>query len=512
MLMYILLCVLGLIFCYIYNNRDDRKVKLINRIPGPPGLPVIGNLLIGLTPVDQLWDVVRSYTETYYPTIRIWLGNYYSIVSISDPDDVETLLTSQKHIEKGYSYKNLQPWLKMGLLTSTGEKWRRRRKILTPAFHFNILKKYVDITNENAERFVEKMRDDEGDDTVQDLAPLTSKYTLNIICESAMGVALDEIESKAAEKYKNAVYTMGNITIYRITRPYLTDWVMNICWRLKKLQEKTLKTLHEFTDKVIMERKAQHKNTDYKYIKNLADDIKESEFDYVTSGRKKRLAMLDLLLSAEMDGLIDDDGIREEVDTFMFEGHDTTGMAMTFTLMLLAENEEIQEKARAEVIKVLTESSGKIGMRQLQEFNYLECCIKESLRLYPPVANISRYITEDLQLKKYLVPANTEVFVQLYPIHRDRKFWREPNKFDPDRFLPENLQGRHPFSYIPFSAGPRNCIGQKFALMELKSLIARILYNFKLEPIDRSADMKILLDIVIRPASPVRTRFVKINH
>lgn len=133
------------------------------------------------------------------------------------------------------------------------------------------------------------------------------------------------------------------------------------------------------------------------------------------------------------------------------------------------------------------------------------------------------------------MPANTEVFVQLYPIHRDPTFWPEPNKFDPDRFLPENIQGRHPFSYIPFSAGPRNCIGnfiynkqtilqamihyaikyvsgQKFAMMELKSLIARILYNFKLEPIDKSADMKILLDIIIRPAHHVRTRFVKINH
>lgn len=143
-------------------------------------------------------------------------------------------------------------------------------------------------------------------------------------------------------------------------------------------------------------------------------------------------------------------------------------------------------------------------------------------------------------LENYLVPAGAEVMYHLWDVHRDPNFWEEPTKFDPDRFLPERSQGRHPFSYVPFSAGPRNCIGicivfihlvcngyiswmaqyfnlenyvagQKFAMMELKSLIGRILYNFRLEPIDRTADMPMLLDIIIRPAKPVYTRFVRID-
>nr|NP_001165933.1 cytochrome P450 4AB22 precursor [Nasonia vitripennis] len=509
MTIYFLLIFLVLLFHRIYA-RNIKYRSLLKKIPGPPTLPLLGNLLIFNVPVEKQWDIVRSLTKQYYPICKIWLGPRHAVVSLLHPDDIEVLLTSSKHINKGDSYTYLHTWLKTGLLTSSGDKWRQRRKILTPAFHFNILKKYMDITNENSINFIEALRN-EGEETIQNLTPLCSKYTLNIILESAMGIVLDKVDKKTADDYKNAVYEIGRIIMYRLARPYIREWMLNPLMNLARVQKRVLKTLHDFTEKVVKDRREYHERTENKYLDNFTNESHCDDVYAGTGGRKKRMAMLDLLLSAERDGLIDDEGIKEEVDTFTFEGHDTTAMAMTFALLLLAENKKAQDKAREEVTEILDRSEGNMGMAQIQEFNYLERCIKESLRLFPPVATMARTITEDLQLKNYLVPAGTEVMYHLWEIHRDPNFWEEPLKFDPNRFLPERSQGRHPFSYVPFSAGPRNCIGQKFAMMELKSLIGRILYNFKLEPIDKTADMPMLLDIVIRPAKPVYTRFVRID-
>ncbi|KAL7292865.1 hypothetical protein TKK_0013539 [Trichogramma kaykai] len=507
-----LLVILGVLLILHLYTITSRIRWVLRSMTGPPTWPILGNLLIFNVPVEKQWSVIRRLTKEYYPIAKILFGPFHVYVSLRHPDDLEVLLTSQKHITKGDSYSYLHPWLKSGLLTSTGEKWRQRRKILTPAFHFNILKKYMDITNENGIKFIEALKL-EGKESVQNLVTLCSKYTLSIILESAMGINLEKLDKKTSEKYVQALHQNGSIVVYRIARPYITDWMMNTFMKLGSVQKRALQILLDFTQKVVRERREYHERTDYKYINGVESDEKESDSNdvYLSRGRRKRLAMLDLLLSAEQEGVIDNDGIMEEVDTFTFEGHDTTAAAMTFTIMLLAENEEAQDKARAEVTQIFDRCDGKIEMQDIQDMTYLEWCVKEALRLYPPVSTMTRTITEDLQLKDFLVPAGTEVIFHLYDTHRDPNFWEDPDKFDPERFSPERSHGRHPFSYLPFSAGPRNCIGQKFALMELKSLMARILYDFKLEPVIRLADIGILLDIIIRPSKPVFTKFIRID-
>ncbi|CAD6241004.1 GSCOCT00009059001.2-RA-CDS [Cotesia congregata] len=230
--------------------------------------------------------------------------------------------------------------------------------------------------------------------------------------------------------------------------------------------------------------------------------------------KQKRLAFLDLLLSAvKRKTGVDERGIKEEVDTFVFEGHDTTSAALLFVILLLAEHQDIQNRVRAEIEEVLAENNGEANFNDLQRLTYLECCIKESLRLYPTVPTISRNTQEDLVLSKNLhctVPKETILNVQIFDTHRDPNFWPRPNVFDPDRFLPENSVTRHPFSFIPFSAGSRNCIGQKFAMLELKTFMASLLYNFCLEPQETTADLRLIPDLVIRPAHPVYVKFVPI--
>ncbi|XP_033230875.1 cytochrome P450 4C1-like [Belonocnema kinseyi] len=339
------------------------------------------------------------------------------------------------------------------------------------------------------------------------IIPLLGNISMFVVPpKTAMDTCLNDAGT-IEEEYMTAVRKVGDSVVHRVCRPWLhANWVFKL-FPSGMSQTKYLSTLHNFSANIIKERKKYHEETGGRLLKPIISERNESSSD--EKGQRKRMAMLDHLIAAQQNGeKIDDTGIREEVDTFIFEGHDTTSMAICFTLLMLAENEDVQERARKEVDMVLDENDGKIGSVELQRLNYLEQCIRETLRLYPSVPLISRVLHEDLQLKNYLIPGGTNIHLHIFDLHRDPNFWPNPEKFDPDRFLTERIQGRHPFSYIPFSGGPRNCIGQKFAMLELKALMAHLLHNFNFQAIDHSQEITFITDIVIRPALPIRLKFI----
>ncbi|EFN69702.1 Cytochrome P450 4C1, partial [Camponotus floridanus] len=169
-----------------------------------------------------------------------------------------------------------------------------------------------------------------------------------------------------------------------------------------------------------------------------------------------------------------------------------------------------QERLRAEVDTVMQENEGKLNMRSLQNLSYLDRCLKEALRLYPSVVMISRKPEKDVKLQSYIVPAGPTIILNIYGVHRDLNFWPNPDVFDPDRFLPEKIKNHHSYCYIPFSEGPRNCIGQRFGLLMMKTLIASVIHNFYLKPVEYLKNIRLLYDIIIRPAHPVHIRFIPI--
>ncbi|RLU26742.1 hypothetical protein DMN91_000539 [Ooceraea biroi] len=185
-------------------------------------------------------------------------------------------------------------------------------------------------------------------------------------------------------------------------------------------------------------------------------------------------------------------------------------MAMTFAILLLAEHKDVQDCVRTEVNAVMEKNGGKLTVTALQNLSYLERCLKETMRLYPSVLLITRTLVEDVMLKSYLVPAGVELYIDILSLHKNPEFWPNPEVFDPDRFLPELVQNRHPFVYIPFSAGSRNCIGQRFAMMELKTVIGTLVHNLYLEPIDHLKDCRCVADLLIRIGQPMRVKFIPI--
>lgn len=161
--------------------------------------------------------------------------------------------------------------------------------------------------------------------------------------------------------------------------------------------------------------------------------------------------MLDTLLYHERQGNIDSQGVQEEVDTFMFEGHDTTSSGLTFALLLIASNPEVQQRLYEEMVAVGI--NGPLSISQYNELTYFDRVLKECLRIYPPVTFISRNTTEEIELEGVNLRPGTMLHLHIYNVHRDPEYYPEPEKFDPDRFLPENVATRNPYAYIPFSAG-----------------------------------------------------------
>ncbi|CAG4990071.1 unnamed protein product [Colias eurytheme] len=500
--LYLVLFILILYFVD-YKLNHDGIAQIIKIIPGPKDTFFLGNAsALDISPV-KLFKLGRTWAAQFNGIYRFYAFKL-AAVSIYNPEDVEIITCSIKHHEKSVIYKFLKPWLKDGLLVSKGAKWQERRKILTTAFHFNVLRKYFPILEHNSRKLIATLEKTEGQSI--DAVPLISEYTLESICETAMGVQLDKDEPEVGSKYKNAVYDTIKLLVKRFVSLYLySDIIFNLTPDGLK-QKRYISTIHNFTKNVINTRKENIKN---KEIEEDSDN--EDTVDVFSYKKKKKAAMLDLLISAENEGLIDDSGIQEEVDTFMFEGHDTTAAGLTFCLLALAHNPEIQDRVVAELKGIFNDSSRAATPDDMAMMNYLEMCIKEALRLFPPVPFISRKLTETVKLSNYTVPKGTMCHIHIYDLHRHESLYKDALKFDPDRFLPENCVSRHNYAYIPFSAGPRNCIGQKFAMMEMKSALSAILRNFRVEPVTMIEDLEFSADLVLRNSKPVYMKFIKIK-
>lgn len=323
---------------------------------------------------------------------------------------------------------------------------------------------------------------------------------------------------------------MGECFLERLMQPQY--WADLLYYRSDPGQKfsSNLIRLHEFTRKVIRERRAELMNSN-KTIRYRPTDNGFAQLEQPENDRRK--AFLDLLLDQHISSngeTMSEEDIREEVDTFMFEGHDTTAMALSWILYLLGHHPEIQARAAAEVDSVFDEMADHLTTNSKSDFidglnsiddgddgvvltldkikslKYLECCVKEGLRLCPSVPFIGRRLHEDMSLNAYTVPKGTIVFVYIYMLHRDPDVFPNPQRFDPDRFLQENLAGRHPFAFVPFSAGPRNCIGQRFAMSELKVVLAYLLRYFRFESLDERDKISAMMEMVYRPKSPLRLR------
>ncbi|XP_003972356.1 cytochrome P450 4V8 [Takifugu rubripes] len=485
--------------CFTYRMLSDYLHKWFQMKPIPElegTYPLIGNALQFKPNAGDFFNQIVEYTRENYhrPLFKIWVGPVPFVV-LFHPETVEPVLTNAVHMEKSYSYSFLHPWLGTGLLTSTGPKWRRRRKMLTPTFHFSILADFLEVMNEQAEILVEKLDQQAGKGPFNCFSYVTL-CALDIICETAMGKKI-YAQSNSESEYVKCVSKMSDIISRRQRTPWFWPNFAYYSIGDGREHDSTLKVLHSFTYKVITER-----------AENVSSVESDSDSDH---GRKKRQAFLDMLLKTT-----DEDGnkmshrdIQEEVDTFMFRGHDTTAASMNWVLHLMGSHPEAQSKVHQELQEVFGESNRPITTEDLKKLKYLESVIKEALRLFPSVPFFARSLGEDCHINGFKVPKGANAVIITYALHRDPRYFPEPEEFRPERFLPENSVGRPPYAYLPFSAGLRNCIGQRFALIEEKVVLASILRKFNVEACQKREELRPVGELILRPEKGIWIKLEK---
>ncbi|XP_061841246.1 cytochrome P450 4F3 isoform X2 [Nerophis lumbriciformis] len=416
----------------------------------------------GLLQVD---DLVHAYKHS----CSWFLGPFYHLVRLFRPDFVKPLLMAPASItvKDELIYGHLRPWLGQSLLLSNGEAWARRRRLLTPAFHFDILRNYTATFNTSADTMHEKWRRlvAEGCATIEMFDHVTL-MTLDSLLKCAFSYSSKCQESRS--EYVCAIEELSDLLIERRQNIlHHWDWVY---WKTRqgKRFKEALKIVHSFTREVVQRRRAL---------------IKTSES--TDTPRRKRDFVDIILLSKDGDGRgLTDTEMEAEANTFMFAGHDTTASAICWTLYNLARHAHFQDQCRREVLELMRGREGRgIEWEDLSNLPFTTMCIREALRLHSPVQAVTRTYTQDMSLPgNRTVPKGAICLVSIYGTHHNPEVWTNPHEFDPHRFEAINQEGRSSHAYIPFSSGPRNCIGQKFALAELRVVVALTLYRFRLTP------------------------------
>ncbi|KAI6238551.1 hypothetical protein M3Y99_00678800 [Aphelenchoides fujianensis] len=427
--------------------------------------------------------------------MRLWIGPKLLIVPVG-PESIKVsskqLLTiylfcllkaitmSTTELEKGEDYKWWEPWLGRALLLGSGPRHHKMRKLLTPAFHFARIERYVDSMDEHIRVMIDLLHKRPAGEEIDLYEPL-KLCSLDIIADTIMGVQLN-----CQNKPHPYVHAVERFNMLGFVRQFAPQYFLfgDFLWKLLGYEaeaNRELKVLKAFTHKIVTERM------------EAFDDQKLNGAEKVD---KSRLNFLDLLLELQSEGEIPTQWLIDECETAMFAGHDTTSHAVTWAIWALATNPHCQERLHAEIVEHFGQSDNELHTQRIKDLPYLDACLKEAMRLFAPIPLIQRKVNKDMEMGGHLIPGNCSVSISPYLLGHNPEIFENHEKYEPERFMNGH---DYPFAFIPFSAGIRNCIGQKFALREAKMLIAHLIYNFEISSKYRMEENTPASQIVLRP-------------
>jgi cytochrome P450 len=416
-------------------------------------LPVPGSLLARSRrdPLGFMLDGSRTYGDVF----RFRLGPFVLHV-LAHPEHVRrVLLDNARNYARSWHYGRAKAIVGDGLVTTEGAAWRRLRRMSQPAFHHDRIAALAGgmtaAIGEMLDRWRAHARGSAGEPI--DVAAEFARLALRIAGRALMGVDLigeaDRVTRAVTAALEYFEYRANNLLVL----PPGVPTPRNLRAR------RALRALDEVIAGNLAARRAGPGR--------VADDL---------------LAMLLAVRDEETGEGLSDRELRDQILTFMGAGHETTAVAMAWTVSLLARHPEVDGRLREEVDGVL---GGRTpAADDLPRLPYTRRVIEESLRIYPPVYGVVRTAKADDEIGGYRIPRRTMVVLSPYVTHRHPAFWPEPEAFDPDRFLPERSAGRPRFAWYPFLGGPHQCIGQEFAMMELVLAVAMMAqaFRFRLAP------------------------------
>jgi cytochrome P450 len=417
------------------------------RLPGPPRTAMPG-LLAKM--VRNRLDVLAWGVATYGDAVRLPLGPK-TLHLFNHPDYAKHVLADNPfNYHKGIGQAHARRVMGDGLLTSEGELWRRQRKTIQPVFQAKRLANQVGAIAAEAENLVERLRARAGHGPV-DMRDEMTGLTLGVLGRTLMDADLspfDTIGHLFETVQDQAMFETMSLGAVPLWLP-LPRQV-----RFRRAQ----KDLQDIVDTLAAQRAASPDG--------LGDDIISR---LIESSRR------------EPDPQVARVRMREELVTLLLAGHETTASTLSWAFYLVDKHPEVWERLHVEAVAAL--SHGTPTADDLFKLPYTTRIIEEVMRLYPPVWLLSRIAQADDEIGGYHIPTGADVLVSPYLLHRHPAFWDAPERFDPERFDPARSSGRGRYTYIPFGAGPRFCVGNNLGMMEATIVLATVARDLRLRKV-----------------------------
>ncbi|MEM7368537.1 MAG: cytochrome P450 [Bacteroidota bacterium] len=408
---------------------------------------------------------MKEYGEIYEIPLPI-----RTIISIHNAEYIKHVLVSNnKNYIKDIPTRRLSLALGNGLLTSEGEFWRRQRRIAQPAFHRERL---AAMAQSMVNRTTEMIEVWEKGAATLDISREMMVLTSDIAAQTLFGADVDDNDRFGEALVEGMRYITQSFR--RIINPPL--WVPTSAnRRFNKMIRQQNQT-----------------------IQTMIDQRRQS-----TESRPDLLSMLMEARDEESGEGMTDLQLRDEVITIFSAGHETSANGLTWTLYLLSQNPDIRTRMEREVDEVLQGRLPQVD--DVRRLPYVHQVIQESLRLFPPAWAIGREAIGPDEIDGYPIRKKYQILMSSYALHRNPRYWQEPDRFEPDRFSPEKVKERHRFAYLPFGGGPRFCIGNNFALMEMQLVLVMISQRFRIDLVpDHPVKMEPV--ITLRPMYGMKMR------
>nr|XP_006123832.1 cholesterol 24-hydroxylase isoform X1 [Pelodiscus sinensis] len=457
LLLLLSLCLLafGLYCCYVAATHAK-----YDHIPGAPR----ESFILGHLPIiwrifkrnELIQDLFIQWAEEYGPIVRINAFHRVSLLILS-PEGVKEFLTMPQYPKDRKTYSSLYTifgtrFLGNGLVTDLNhDHWHKQRRIMDPAFSRTYLIGLMETFNEKAEELMEKLEEKADGETELDVMSMMSRVTLDVIAKVAFGVELNALHNDQTPFPHAVTMVMKGMREIRVP--------------LVKYMPRKQKLIKEIRESVRLLRRA-------------GKECIEQRREAMQNGEDAPQDILTQILKGAQEETRDDENILDNFVTFFVAGHETTSNQLSFTIMELGRQPEIVERLHAEVDEVIG-AKRDIDYEDLGKLEYLSQVLKESLRLYPPVPGTVRWTGKENVIEGVRIPANTTLIFSTYIMGRLEKFFKDPLTFNPDRFRKDTPKPY--FTYFPFSLGPRSCIGQIFAQMEAKVVMAKLLQRFEFQ-------------------------------
>ncbi|GBM87523.1 Cytochrome P450 3A11 [Araneus ventricosus] len=384
----------------------------------------------------------------------------------------------------------------------SGDDWKRIRSIITPTFTTGKLKRMLSIFKDCSETLVKNFKAAAEEGKPVDAKRVYGAFTMDVIASAAFSTKIDSHNDPDNKFVKTAKTVFGG-------EPGTLFVVLTLFPKLQKLLRLLLPTaskptefFREITLQIVEQRRktGQVRNDFLQLLMDTAKEVSEEEkwdeekgdIDSNYSEQNVGQQMFKTVTSKKLSM----DELVSQCVIFFLAGYETTASTLSFASYLLALNQDVQDRLREEVDGALAETNGELTYETVQNMKYLDNVISETLRIFPPAVRLERYSDAEYKLPGLglTVPKGMCINIPVYSLHRDPKHFPDPERFDPDRFTAEEKAKREPFTYLPFGAGPRNCIGMRFALLEIKICLSYILANFKIK---RSPRTKVCNNISI---------------